>query len=86
MFRKTIFALTATAAIGAAALAPTTASAGGGGHHGGGFHGFHGFHGFGGFGLGLGLASAVVASSCWQYQWVETRRGLRQILVNVCAD
>jgi hypothetical protein len=52
MFRKLTFALIATAALGAAALAPTSASAhgsgGGGGSHGGygGFHGsYGGFHG-----------------------------------------
>jgi hypothetical protein len=49
MFRKLTFALIATAALGAAALASTSASAhgGGGGSHGsyGGFHGsYGGFH------------------------------------------
>jgi len=52
MFRKTIIALFAVAAVGL--VAPTEASAwgrGGGGFHRGGFHG----GGFGGFGVGLGL-------------------------------
>jgi hypothetical protein len=56
MFRKLTFALLATAALGATALAPTSASAhsggGGGGFHGGyggngGFHG--GYRGYGGY-------------------------------------
>ena len=38
MFRKTLLALAATAAIGAAALTPTAASAGWHGHH----HHWHG--------------------------------------------
>jgi hypothetical protein len=51
MFRKLILAIAATAALGAAALAPTAASAGGwhGHHHG--WHGHHGWHrGFGFYG------------------------------------
>jgi hypothetical protein len=75
MIRKTMLALAATAALGAAALAPTAASAkyfGGGG-----FHGFHGFHGY-------GVTVVSPAVSCWQSRWVETRRGLRRIVVNVC--
>jgi len=56
MFRKLTFALLATAALGAAALAPTSASAWG---HGGGFHGGYGFHGgfhggYGGYHRGWG--------------------------------
>jgi len=51
MTRKILCALTAVAALGIAALAPTSTSAfrggGGGSHGGGGFHG--GFHGGGGF-------------------------------------
>jgi hypothetical protein len=80
MFRKTIFALAGTAAIGAAALAPTAASAGGGG----GYHGhWHGGFGFGGF--GVTVVNPVVASSCWQERWVQTRSGyLKRIVVNVC--
>ena len=73
MFRRTIIALFAVAAVGL--VSPTVASARGGGHGGGG--GFHGggggFHGGGGFrgggfrgaglgiGLGLGLAGAYGA-------------------------
>ena len=72
MFRKTILALSATAALGIAALAPTSASA----WH---FHG-HGFHGPR-FGIVIGGPSYA---SCWQYRWVETRRGLRRVMVNVC--
>ena len=60
MFRKTIIALFAVAAVGL--VSPTVASARGGGHGGGG--GFHGggFRGAGlGIGLGLGLAGAYGA-------------------------
>jgi hypothetical protein len=71
MFRKTIIALFAVAAVGL--VSPTIASArgggghgGGGGFHGGGGGGFHGggggFRGAGlGVGLGLGLAGAYGA-------------------------
>src|ERR1019366_5707663 len=61
MFRKTIIALFAVAAVGL--VSPTIASARGGGGHGGG-GGFHGggFRGAGlGIGLGLGLAGAYRA-------------------------
>jgi hypothetical protein len=61
MFRKTIIALFAVAAVGL--VSPTIASARGGGGHGGG-GGFHGggFRGAGlGIGLGLGLAGAYGA-------------------------
>jgi hypothetical protein len=70
MIRKTILALTATAAIGAAALAPTAASAWHFGHYG---------H-FGHFGFYRGFGPIVVGPSC--IRWVETRFGLRR--VNVC--
>jgi hypothetical protein len=80
MFRKTILALAATAAIGAASLTPASA------------HGFHHGFGWGGIGLGVGLLGASIAAStyaveqnCWQYQMVPTPRGYyRRILVNVC--
>jgi hypothetical protein len=49
MFRKTILALAATAALSAAALAPTSASAGWHGHH----WGHHGWGYGGGFGISL---------------------------------
>jgi hypothetical protein len=75
MFRNTMIALVATAALAGVALAPTAASA----KHGGGFYGFHGGHGHRGFGITVVDRSA----SCWQSRWVETRRGLRRILVNV---
>jgi hypothetical protein len=77
MFRKTILAIAATAAIGAASLTPASA------------HGHHGF-GFGGFGLGL-LGASIAAStyvdyqSCWQNRTILTRHGYyRTVLVNVC--
>jgi hypothetical protein len=81
MFRKTIIAVAATAAIGAASLTPASA------HH-------FGF-GWGGIGLGIGLLGASIAASnyatypaydsCWQYQLVPTRHGyLHRALVNVC--
>ena len=54
---------------------------GGYGHDRGGFP-HHGFHG--GF-RGIGLTVVGPSASCWQYQWVETRRGLRRILVDACA-
>ena len=76
MFRKTMIALAATVTLGSAALAPTSASAWGFGHHG--FHG--GFWRGGGFGI-------VVAPtpSCLQYRWLDTYRGPRRVLVDVCA-
>ena len=73
MIRKTLIALTATAAVGAAVLTPTAASA---------WHHHHHFHGVR---AGLLFAAPIVAASCYQYQLVETRRGLRRILVNTCA-
>jgi hypothetical protein len=80
MFRKTMIALVATAALAGVALAPTVALAK---HGGGGFYGGHGFHG--GYGYrGFGIAVVDRSASCWQNRWVETRRGLRRILVNVC--
>ena len=73
MFRKTVIAIAATATIAAAAL-PSTASA----------HRWRGHHGFYAGAIGLGLIGAGVASTCYRYQWVETRFGLRRVLVNVC--
>ena len=77
MIRKTLLALAATVAVGAAMLTPTTASA---------WH-FHG-PGFYGYGYGWRVAPVVVApviTSCYRYRWIETRRGLRRALVNVCV-
>jgi hypothetical protein len=84
MIRKTMLAL-ATAAVAVAALAPSVASASPYKlpHHHHNHH--HGFHGWRGVGLGFAIAAPVVAASCYQYQYVETRRGLRRILVNTCA-
>jgi hypothetical protein len=76
MFRKTILALAATVAVGAAMLAPTTASA---------WHHHHHHHGLRAFAFGAAVIAAPVVATCYQYRWVETRRGLRRMLVNVCA-
>jgi hypothetical protein len=78
MFRKTMLALTATVAVAAAAMVPTAASAW---HH----HHHHGFHGVRAFGWGVAIAAPVVVGTCYRYRWVETRRGVRRMLVNVCA-
>jgi Spy/CpxP family protein refolding chaperone len=79
MIRNTMLAIAATVALSAAALAPTAASAKGFG-----FHGGHGFHGGWGF-RGVGITVVGPTASCLQYQWVETRRGLRRVLVDACA-
>ncbi len=63
MIRKTIFAIAAVAAVGAAVLAPTAAFAGKGKHH-------HHGHGFGG-----GVFIATVVDSDCGWQWVQNRRG-----------
>ena len=77
MIRKTMLALTATVAVGAAVMAPTAASA---------WHFNHHHNGWRGVGIGFAIAApAVVAASCYEYRYVETRRGLRRMLVNVCA-
>ena len=75
MIRKTIFAISATTAILATAL-PTAASAHKWNHHGGRF--------LGGAGIAV-VGTSLLASSCLQYQWVPTRYGMRQVLVNVCG-
>lgn len=75
MIRKTLLALAATVAVGAAVMTPTAASA------------WH-FHGHGIYGYGWRAApfiAAPIVASCYRYRWVETRRGLRRMLVNVCA-
>jgi hypothetical protein len=80
MIRKSLIALTAVAAIGAASLTPASA------------HQWHHW-GWGGFGLGLGLVGASIAASgpyyvddgCYRYSYVQTPSGhVRRILVNVC--
>lgn len=82
MFRKLALAVAATAALGAAALAPTAASAGGWhGHH----HWGHGWgHGYG-FGFSPVIASGGYADDdCYQTRRVRTRYGIRYRTVNVC--
>jgi Spy/CpxP family protein refolding chaperone len=75
MLRKTILALAATAALGAAALSPTAASAhwGGGWHHGGWYRGpfvrVYAGPGYGG---------------CMVRRWVYTPYGPALRWVNVC--
>ncbi|WP_445487944.1 hypothetical protein [Rhodopseudomonas sp. RCAM05734] len=83
MFRKMTLGLIAAASLGAAALAPTAASAHGW-HHGwhGGWHGGFGHHGFYG---APGLYVGGLTDDCWQRRVVQTRRGERVRLVNVCA-
>jgi hypothetical protein len=76
MLRKTILALTATVALGAAALSPTAASAhwGGGGWHHGGWHGGPFFRVYAGPGYG----------GCMVRRWVYTPYGPALRWVNVC--
>lgn len=79
MFRKLVLALSATAALGAAALAPTAASAWGHGHHGG--HHWRGGYGFGFYG------PTYIASSpdCYRVRRVvETPWGPRVRRILVC--
>ena len=81
MIRKSILALTAIAALGTVALAPTSASAWG-------FKGgFHHHHGFGwGHGFGVGFVGAptyvTLASECYYVKRI-TRSGLVKI-IKVC--
>ena len=78
MLRKVSLGLIAAASLGAAALAPSAASA----------HAFHHWgHGWGhGYGLGFGgVYINTGVSDCYQQQVVETRRGTRVRMVNVCA-
>ena len=80
MFRKTVIAVAATAAIAVASLTPASA------------HGFHHGFGFGGIGFGLGLLGASIAAStyerdydsCWQYRQIVRHGYVRNVLVNVC--
>ena len=78
MIRKSILALTAVAALGAAALAPTSASAWG--FKGGGFH-HHGF-GWGGGYVGFVGPSYVAAPDCYYVKKI-TRSGFVKI-IKVC--
>jgi hypothetical protein len=80
MFRKLALGFVAVAAI--AAFVPSIASAKGG-KGGGGFHGHHGH--WGGHGRFYRGSAFLVGDNCLQYRVVETRRGLRTRLVNVCA-
>jgi len=74
MLRKTLIALSAVGALGAAALAPTSASA----YWHGGWHGhFWGPH----FGL---YAGPAYYDACVRRQWIDTPFGPRQRWVNVC--
>ena len=84
MFRKTVLAIAATAAIGAAALTPTSASAHwhGGGWHGGGGFGHHAF--WGGPRFYLGGPAYAAYDPCLRRRWVGTPFGPRLRYVNVC--
>ena len=83
MFRKIVLALSATAALGAAALSPTAASAWGHGHHGGHF----GHHWRGGYGFGFyGPTYIAAAPDCYRVRRViETPYGPRVRRVLVCG-
>jgi len=78
MIRKSLLALTAVGALGAAALAPTSASAWG--FHGGGF-GHHWGHGFG-VGFVGGPTYVTVAPDCYYVKKI-TRSGFVKI-IKVC--
>lgn len=85
MLRKITLGLIAAASLGVAALAPGAASAhgfhfGGGGWHGG-WHGGFGHHGFYG---GPAIYVGGPSDDCYQRRVVETRRGPRIRIVNVC--
>ena len=76
MIRKSILALTAVAALGAAALAPTSASAWGFKHHHGWGHGFHGGWGF------YGARVVDVGPDCYLVKRVNRYGVVR--LIKVC--
>ena len=82
MTRKLIFALAATAAIGAATLAPTAASASPWHHH---HHHHHGwFGGFGFYGPGFYGPSYVVGGDCYMVRrvvWTPWGKRIRRIEV-----
>jgi hypothetical protein len=98
MFRKMTFVLAATAALGAAALAPTSASAFGGPHLGGPhiagphfggprFFGPRFGHrwGWGGVGIAAGLVGgAIAADACLRREVFDTPYGPQVRWVNVC--
>lgn len=79
MLRKTILALAACAALGAAALAPTSASAWHGGWHGGWHHGW-------GWGPRpfVGLYAGPVYDGCMVRRWIYTPYGPVLRWVNRC--
>lgn len=77
MTRNTTLGLITAAAIGMSALLPSAASAHGGHGWGWGGHGHHGFFGFG--------PVFVADDGCLVRQVVDTRRGPRVRLVNVCG-
>lgn len=86
MFRKLIIAAAATAALGAAALAPTSASAAPG-WHGPGHHGHHGHHGWRGRGFGFGFygPTYVAGPDCYLVKRVvKTPYGYRVRRISVC--
>ena len=76
MIRKTLLALTATVAVGAAVLTPTAASA---------WHHHHNHHGLRGLRPGASRLLRRLSRPATGTSIIETRRGLRRILVNVCA-
>jgi hypothetical protein len=79
MIRKTLVAVATAAALATVAL-PSAASAKNWKNH----HN-HGYRTLGVIGLGVGIATAgYYASNCYGYEWRETRRGWRQVLVNYC--
>jgi hypothetical protein len=81
MLRKTILALVAGAALGAAALAPTSASAAWGGWHGG-WGGWHG--GWYGGPIVRVYGGGPVYGGCTVRRWVYTPYGPALRWVNVC--
>lgn len=80
MLRKVTLGLIAAASLGTAALAPNTASAHG--LHFGGWHGGYGYHAFYG---GPAFYVGSLNDDCLQRRVIETRRGPRIRIVNVCA-
>lgn len=84
MIRKLTLGLVAAASLGAMALTPTVASAKGWGWNGGFHHHHFGHHGFYG-GPTFVVGGGYYNDDCLQRRVVETRRGPRVRLVNVCA-